>query len=171
MNHFKFLNTYNMKKMMFAFAFVLFVFNANSQWYQKYGATNINELSKEQLNYSMQNAEKKIKTGKTLNFIGISSILIGSILVVKGNNSDVDSWDEFGKSISKISYGSLFIVAGSGMMAVGIPFWLVGKDRKNSIEVALVRFNSSSLSGCKKPIYFGYKQPSTFGLSLKINFL
>ena len=63
-----------MKKILFVLVFVLFVFNANSQWYQKYGVTNINDLSEEQLKYSLHKAETNIKTGKILTFTGLVQV-------------------------------------------------------------------------------------------------
>ena len=168
MNHFKFLNTYNMKKMMFAFAFVLFVFNANSQWYQKYGVKNINELSKEQLNYCLQKAETNITTGKILTCTGLGVGLIG---IIVGAHATTNIFTEdINKTANEMTTGGVLIFTGMGAMAVGIPFWIVGASRRNKIEVALIKFNYSSCLGDYQPATLTFKQPTTIGLSFKVNF-
>jgi hypothetical protein len=77
------------------------------------------------------------------------------------------SWDA---ELTEMVTGELLFFGGMGAMAVGIPIWAVNTSRRNKIEVALINFNTSSFLQNNKQTYFGFKQPSTFGLSVKINF-
>jgi hypothetical protein len=154
-----------MKKILFVLAFVLFVFNANSQWYQKYGVTSINELGEEQLKFSLQNAKTNNNAGKILTFTGLGAVIIGTAIGFHAaDNDDID------KAVTGIAAGGLLMVVGIGAIAVGIPFWIVGARQRNQIEVALIRFNHSSYLGNYQPATLSFKQPTTIGLSLKVNF-
>jgi hypothetical protein len=158
-----------MKKIVPVIVLVLFVFNANSQWYQKkYGVTDINELRVEQLNYSLEKAETNIKTGKILTYTGLGFGVIGIIVGTHATlgifNNDID------KTLNEYTAGGMLILGGMGAMAVGIPFWIVGASRRNQIEVALIKFNNLSSLGNFNPATLSIKQPTTIGLSLKIDF-
>ena len=157
-----------MKKLLVVLVFVVFAFNANSQWYQKYGVTNINDLSEEQLQFSLHKAETNLKTGKILTFTGLGASLVGAIIAANATtgifNRNID------ETFNQYAYGSILMLGGMGAMAVGIPFWIVGASRRNQIEVALIKFSYSSYLGNYQPPNLNYKQPITIGLSLKVNF-
>lgn len=160
-----------MKRIIICALLFIVALNSHAQWfYKSYGVTNINDLSESQLKLALQDAEKKIKTGKTLTFIGIGSTILGSIIYADAMSSAGDSWDEFWNSMSKGGAGLLIASAGTASMAIGIPFWIVGVNRKNSIEVTLVNFNSSSYLRSKQSAILGYNPQTSIGLSLKINF-
>jgi len=157
-----------MKKILFVLVFVLFVFNANSQWYQKYGVTNINDLSEEQLKYSLQKAETNIKTGKILTYTGLGFGIIG---IIVGTHATLGIFNnELDKTLNEYTAGGALILGGMGAMAVGIPFWIVGTSRRNQVEVALISLKYSSYSGNYQPANLKFRQPTSIGLSLKVNF-
>ena len=109
-----------------------------NQWYNRqYGVNNINELSEAQLKMALQNAETKIKTGRILTFVGIGTTLLGGILYADGMSSAGDTWDEFWQNVGQAGGGIFLMIAGSGTIAFGVPFWIVGANRKSAIEVGL----------------------------------
>ncbi len=136
--------------------------NVQAQWYSRsFGVDNINDLNEVQLNYSLQKAKSFVKTGKILTFSGIGSFTLGTYLVVRG----LDGWvfgDGNDSHLDEIVLGEMLILAGMGSVVVGVPFWIVGARRKSKIEIALIKFNTSSLKTLG--------QPEPLGLSLKINF-
>lgn len=147
-----------MKKLLTCILLILFAVNVNAQWYQRlYGVTNINELNEEQLNIALQLSQQKIKTGKTVTFIGIGSLFLGAVTLtnVSGSDNIIDA-------SGNISAGLFFICGGIVTTAIGIPIWITGSNRKNSIEVALTRFDTSSL--------YPFKPPKITGMSLTLNF-
>lgn len=150
------------------FALFLFVSSANSQWYQKYGAESINDLSEEQLKLSLHKAETNLKTGKILTISGIGVGLIGATVALNGISNMFT--DNFEKSTDQYLNGSFITLAGIGFAAVGIPFWISGASRRNQIEVALVKFNHSSYLENHNPATLGFKQPPTIGVGVTINF-
>lgn len=160
-----------MKKFFVGALFLLLTINIQAQWYNiRYGVSNITDLSESQLKKALQNAEESIKIGKTFTFIGIGSTLLGGILVVDGLSSMNDFWESFWNGWGEAGGGTLIMNAGSGMMLLGTPFWIISANRRNSIEVALTKFNSSSFLDYSQHIFGGNAQPSTLGLRLKIFF-
>jgi len=160
-----------MKKLLIGILFFLLTINVQAQWYnRRYGVNNINDLSESQLKIALQNAEKSIKTGKTLTYIGIGTTLLGGILVADGLSSMGDSWESFWNGWGEAAGGMLLMVTGSGLMVVGIPLWAVNKSRTNSIKVTLVKFNTASFTGYNQHACYGLTQPSALGLSLEIPF-
>ena len=142
---------------------MLFTIIVDAQWYQRqYGVNDINELNEEYLKYSLQKAESNVKTGKILTYTGIGLGTVGLILGVHATSRIItDPFSSWDAELAEVVTGEILLLGGMGTMAVGIPLWSINASRRNKINVALIKFNSSS--------YLGFKQPSTFGLSITIN--
>jgi hypothetical protein len=161
-----------MKKTLFLSILVVLTISLNGQtpwYYRQYGVNNINDLSEEMLKEALQDAENKVKTGPILTFVGIGTTVVGGILYAHAMSFDGTILDEL-RQIGPGTSGVLLMIAGSGIIAIGVPFWIIGADRKNSIEVALVKFKPTSFSGYNEPTYLGSTKSEPFGLSLKIYF-
>ena len=152
-----------MKKFLVGTLLILLTVNVDAQWYSKYGVNDINELSETQLNFALQQFDKNYKAGRIVTLVGIGSELFGWSMALIA----ISTW-----SSSKFLEYSFFILVPTGIvtMCVGIPLWSVNANRKKDIELALAKFNTASFLGNNQPTYFGYKQPSAFGLSVKISF-
>jgi hypothetical protein len=151
-----------MKLFLAVFILGIFTLNVQAQWYSKsFGVDSITDLNEAQLNYLYQRAESNIKTGKIATFAGAGTFFLGAILAVNGANNWVFNGGNINQ-LDKVTAGSLLMVAGMGSFAVGVPFWIVGANRKKKIEIVLVQMKYSSFTG--------YPQPQALGLSLKIHF-
>jgi len=139
----------------------LLVLNVQAQWYSRsYGVESINDLSEAQLNYSLQRAESNVKTGKILTYSGIGAFTVGLFVAGSALNEfwlGVDDAD-----LNKYVAGSLLMLVGMGSTIVGVPFWIIGSGRKKKVEIALLNFNSTALTG--------FRQPEQFGLGVKVQF-
>ncbi len=150
-----------MKKYWVVIILGLLALNVQGQWYSRsFGVETINELSVAQLNYSLQRAEGNVKTGKILTYSGIGVFTVG--LFVAGS-----AFNEFWEGIDKqdqnrLAAGGIMMFAGIGSAAVGIPLWMINSGRKKQVEIALLRFDSSALTG--------FRQPEQFGIGVKIRF-
>lgn len=149
-----------MKTVLMVILLGFLTINVQAQWYSRsFGVDSINDLNEAQLNFLLQRAETNIKTGKILTFTGIGTFAAGTVLAASG----VDGfWSDKNNNSEKMVAGSLLILMGMGSTAVGVPFWIVGASRKKKVEIALLRFEPSTVTG--------FKQPEQIGLSLKINF-
>lgn len=149
-----------MKKFLVVLLFGFLAIDVQAQWYSRsFGVDNINDLNETQLNYSLKRAESNIKTGRILTFVGIGSFALGTVIAV----SSIDGiWTGDNNELNKWAAGSMLMLLGMGSTVVGVPFWISGASRRNKIEISLLRFNSSAITG--------YKQAEPVGLSLKINF-
>jgi MFS superfamily sulfate permease-like transporter len=129
-----------MKKLLF----MLIVFssiNLDAQWYyRQFGVTNINELNKEQLIFSLDRADRTRRTGMTLTIVGVSAIAGGYVLFIHGL-ARIGGGIE---SIGEAAAGGMIAYAGGLIAMAGVPVWIVGKSRKNTINFQLNRFNDSS---------------------------
>ncbi|WP_167617979.1 hypothetical protein [Maribellus sediminis] len=154
-----------MKKLLVFSILILFTFSVQAQWYYKYGVTNVDELTENQLKIALQQTTKRTHVGATLTFIG-AGMVIGGVALFNNATHDNDTGDAIGKGFSGASLYSFGFIS----MAVGIPIWIVNGNRKSSIELALVKFNTSSYLGNNSSENLGFKQPPNLGLSVKINF-
>ena len=129
-----------MKKTLFILiAFVLTV-SVNAQWYaNQYGVTNMNELNKEQLVLSLDQAVKIKKAGVITTVISSIALITGAVMYSKGLNEIYDTYDT-GKATSGLG---LMTVGGIGV-AVGIPLIISGAQRSNIIRVHLAKFDPLS---------------------------
>ena len=155
-----------MKKYFVGAIIFLFTINVEAQWYQrKYGVQSIGFLNETQLTKVLQHTKKNINTGQILTGAGICFEIIGGVLVA--SNFCIFCTEE---QLARVNGGTVLFAGGFITMMVGIPLWAVNGHRKKDIELALVRINAHSYLGNNQPIYFGGKQPSILGLSVKISF-
>jgi len=135
-----------MKKLTIIAVCLCFALSVNAQWYfNSYNVTNMNELSKEQLNLSLEKANKSIKTGQTLTVIGGIGCVIGGIIYSSGLSDITESttYSEIDNGLNKGMTGIYIMYAGGIMATVGIPIWISGFTRKEQIEIALVKFQTT----------------------------
>lgn len=126
-----------MNKLIFAFFLTLLTFQAEAQGY--------NSLNQAQLKLSLDQANKKISTGKTLTFLGSLTTIGGFALYISGLNGLIDeNYTNDDSSTSKM-FGGLFVsLGGIGMLGAGIPIWITSSNRKDKIELQLLKYNGST---------------------------
>ena len=150
-----------MKKLVVVLFLALFVINVQAQWYSRsFGVDNINDLSQAQLNYALQRAQSNVKIGRILTLSGVGAFTVGTVIAATSLGGFLSTWDT--NELDTYVAGSMLMLLGMGSSAVGLPFWIIGANRKKKVEVALLRFNTSAITR--------YRQPEQFGLSLKVNF-
>ena len=134
-----------MKKLILIFTILVSFGIANAQWYYtKYGVTNINELTKEQCDLALQQANKTISFGKEMTVGGSGVLIIGGILYGSGLIK-IDSSPLFsGKGVIEVVSGAFLIGVGTIITCIGVPLWISGASRKSKIEIALVKFEDTS---------------------------
>jgi hypothetical protein len=131
-----------MKKLIFSL-FVFWTLTISAQWYtDQFGVTNMNELSKEQLNIAFTQAEKTTNIGIVMTIIGIPAIIIGGVMYSKGLNEIVE--EDVDQGLDKSIAGALIMGVGGISMSIGIPLWMMGNNRKNIITVHLAKFKEQS---------------------------
>ena len=113
-----------------------------------------NELNKDQLDLALKQASKTIKSGKILTIVGGCAFTTGVILMTSAFGDIVE-----GGSNTEAKAGGGYVLFFGGLVAtlVGVPSWLIGADKKNKIELELVRFNpvgSVSINGIGLKIRF-----------------
>ncbi len=125
---------------------LLFVAPTTAQWYSRqYGVDDINELTIDQLEYSLGKATSLKTGGILLTVVGTSAMLGGFImagnamehtLTLKATEKDAI---HYGFSIVLV-YGGFFLDA------AGIPLWIIGEHRRTDIEFSRKYLFSSSIS-------------------------
>ena len=131
----------------------LFVYS--SQEVEKYsiGVPSKRPLSKEQLDLALSKARGQINAGKALTFVGSGTTIIGIWTYTNGIN-DIGTGNH---GTSRALTGLLTTVVGVGLMCAGLPNWLTGINKKNKIEIELVKFKSpetASINGIGIKIRF-----------------
>jgi len=155
-----------MKKLLIGILLILFVINVDAQWYyRKYGVIYFSDLTEMQLKQGLQISKRNIALGISLTTVGVVTIACGTGLMIDANKKKY--WDD---ELAEGLLGAGVIFLGMIPTIVGISIWVVNANRKNSIEVALVKFNTTSFLGNNQSTYFGYKQPTALGVSVKISF-
>lgn len=148
---------------------ILFTLNVQAQWYtQKYGVNDLNELSQAQMEFSLSKTEKNIKTGKILTYTGLGAGMVGMIIGAHATGGILERGID--DTMAEFTAGGMLMLGGITCMVIGIPLWAVNANRRNEIEIALLKFNTTSYLGNNYPTNFKFKQPPNLGLSLKINF-
>lgn len=149
-----------MKKLLVLAALGFLFLNVQGQWYSRqFNVNSIDDLSQAQLNYALQRAEANLKAGKILTLSGVGAFTVGTIIAAAAF-SDFWNWDDSDTGLYVT--GGMLMFLGMGSTAVGIPFWTHGATRRNKVEVALIKFNTSAVSG--------FRQPAQLGLCVNINF-
>src|SRR4030042_2167107 len=122
---------------------VFIAVHSHAQWYTKqFGVNDISELNKDQLNIAFTKAEKTTKAGIAMTAIGLPVFIVGSVFIYNGLN-------EFGEldieqGVNKLGTGAFMMCAGGLSAGIGIPLWIVGKNRKDIITVHLAKFTGTS---------------------------
>lgn len=110
---------------------------------QNFGVTDMNDLTKEQCELGLTQADKQIKTGKTLTFVGGAISVVGIIIYSSSLNDIVESDDfDYSDELNKGTAGTLVTLAGGTMASIGIPLWLVGSNRKSEFELHLKKYDT-----------------------------
>jgi hypothetical protein len=141
-----------MKKLISICFLLFFVVIGNAQVNNK---TSINELNQDQLNLALKHSSKTIKTGKILTFIGAGAVIVGVVIVSTIPIEDIFKLDNSART--KAVTGEILFIGGCVSAVTGIPVWIVGANKKNKIELELVKFNpkgSASINGIGLKIYF-----------------
>jgi len=147
-----------MKKLTLSLLILCFAFSVNAQWYyNSFNVSNVNDLNQDQLNLSLTKANQSIKTGSIMTGVGAGVCIIGAIMYSSGLSNIVSSTTYSGidKGLNKGIAGAYIAGAGGIIACIGIPIWISGSMRKNDIEIALVKFQSTgSINGIGLKIRF-----------------
>ena len=128
-------------KTLLTISIVMSSLNLNAQWYHRqFNVTNINDLNQDQLNLALKKSSNIIKSGVFLFGLGLIGIRVGNELKQYS-----------GKQIER----AFMCVPGIAVSGIGFVAILVGAERKNSIKIALTKFQPTG---------------SINGLGLKVNF-
>ncbi|HEY5470065.1 MAG TPA: hypothetical protein VIK07_06060 [Bacteroidales bacterium] len=131
-----------MKKLILGFSLALIsIFSLNGQWYvKKYHVSDINFLTKEQLEVSLGECKLGLLTSAGVAGLGILAILVAKY----GDMSIDDDASVFEQLIGESGKKGIGIVAGVGMFAGGTVASIVFAGRKGSINSALQIKNQST---------------------------
>jgi hypothetical protein len=131
-----------MKKLILVLLFSSCVMTTFSQYREP--------LTREQLQFSLEKADKMKSGGTILCILGGIGLVSGAIMYISGlsdmtaENSTNSIDKDLTKSLAGIAVGAVGVVG----LGVGIPFAIVGSNKKNNIELELMRFKgTASISG------------------------
>ena len=137
-----------MKRVICLLMLLVFLSSVNAQFFQ-YNSINIlnyEKMNKEQLDLALTKVNKNIKIGQTMTGIGIGAVIIGGVIYGAGINSlSSGSMGGYAPAIS----GSLLLYGGIITAGIGIPVWMINDDKKNNIEVSLVKYSGTSQIGIR----------------------
>ena len=125
---------------------LLFPIGLKAQWYQSYGVTNINELSKDQLNMALLKANNTINAGKILTIGGLIGFVGGYIIYTTSLNNIAN-----GNTLNPggAEGGALIMWTGAMAAGIGIPLLISGGNRKSDIQIALKKYENVGMIGLK----------------------
>jgi hypothetical protein len=138
-------------KRLISICFVLFfVVTGNAQVNNK---PKLNELNQDQLNLALTKSKKTKVSGIILTFAGLGVAIIGERIML----DEATKWpgDDYNKT--RDNTGLSMLIIGGATMCIGIPCWIVGANKKEKIEIELVKFNpkgSASINGIGLKIRF-----------------
>lgn len=121
-----------MKKAFLLLSVMIMLCNiSDGQWLQrKYNVTNINQLSKEQLQEAYGKTKMKVWTGAAFSYIGTMSLLLGA--TTKTTTKSTRGPEGEGQA-----YKQVFLVMGTAFEAIGLPLLLSNAQRLKSIKHAM----------------------------------
>ncbi len=106
------------------------------------GAQVYSTMNQEQLNLALEKAESSIRAGRKLTIIGAVVGVAGfTAFIVDSRDTGKDVGLSFSSTLAEI----LVTAAGLGMMGAGIPKWILGKNKKDKIEIELVKLKSPGM--------------------------
>ena len=133
-----------MKKLTLILGMIVITLTINAQWYAtQYGVTNMNELTKPQLNLAFDQGMKLKKAGVITTVISGAMLVVGSVMYSSGLNDIVSSstYNGIESGVSKGTNGAMLMYAGGLGVCVGIPIWIVGVQRVNTVNIHLAKFD------------------------------
>jgi hypothetical protein len=124
-------------------------------WFLLFFVLSANGQSKNSLIFgnALARDKKMQRTGKTLT-------IIGGVAVFAGNIMYYEIYNDYGNKTppdAKLSTYRSVMIGGLGLMAAGIPIWVIGvvRERNITIEADLVRFKgAASVNGIGLTIRF-----------------
>lgn len=133
-----------MKKLLVVIGILIMATAMNAQWYaNQYGVTNMNDLTHEQLDLSMQQALKLKKAGVITTVVSTGFVIIGLAMYSRGLDQISTSTTYGG-----IDDGADRAYSGAGVFyigligeCVGIPLWIAGAQRSNIVKIHLAKFD------------------------------
>ena len=151
-----------MKKAFFFVAAILISASVHCQWYHRqYGVSDLNQLTKEQLNIALKKANGGVTCGTVLSLAGAIGI-VGSLIILKDSNKP----ENIGKSF-----------VGLGLLALSIPLELtglvvLGTHRSRVISIKEAMKNTELKIGLINLREFTADSflPATTGLSVSFRF-
>jgi hypothetical protein len=138
------------KKLISICFLLFFVVTGNAQVNNK---PKLNELNQDQLNLALTKSKKTTITGIILTSAGFGAAIIGERIVV----DEASKWPGPNYNENRANTGSAMLIIGGATMCIGIPLWIVGANKKNKIELELVKFNpkgSASINGIGLKVRF-----------------
>ncbi len=108
-------------------------------------AQSYSTMNQEQLQFALEKAKSKTSTGAVLTVLGTLATVGGTILYVNGLNGIV--YDDYGniQDNTNEALGGIFVMcAGMGMLGAGIPIWITGANKKEKIELQLLKYQGSA---------------------------
>jgi hypothetical protein len=130
--------------LIFSFLFLgqLLPHSANAQWYQKqYGADSISDLTEDQYNSALQNADRNLNAAKRLAKVGLGMTVGGAGLAGVGflvlmDGMTVERFKgQFDVGIGAIFGGIIISQLGIIPLLVAAPLKIIGSKRKSDIEM------------------------------------
>jgi len=137
--------------------------SANGQWFNKqFGVENINDLTEDQVNDALQKANLNVKKGKIVTFIGLGFIASGSGLFIHAANQFNGPAGRSPSSplsfVSGLLGGALLVGLGAAAIPLGIPTWIIGKNRISDVNKAF----GNNLSSVKISPSISWQQKNCF---------
>lgn len=120
------------------------------------GAQSYSSMNQEQLQFALEKANNKKSGGIVLTVLGTLTTIGGTLLYANGLNGIV--YDDYGniEDNTNEALGGIFVMcAGMGMLGAGIPIWITSANKKEKIELQLLKYKGSA---------------SAFGVGFKITF-
>ncbi len=148
-----------MKKTIVILIALCFTLMAQGQWHSnQYNVTDMNELTKAQLEMSMDQAIKLKKGGMITTGLSTVLTIVGTVMYANGLD-DIISATTYGgidDGLDKGLNGALLMYVGVAGMSVGIPLWIIGAQRENSVKVHLVKFDQMGFNSPRMGVGFSY---------------
>lgn len=151
-----------MKKLIVVLGILIMAMAVNAQWYaNQYGVTNMNDLTHEQLDIAMSQALKLKKAGTITTVVTTAFAIIGTGMYIGGLNDITSSTTYSGidDGASKAYSGVGLMTVGYLGMCVGIPLWIAGGQRSNTVKIHLAKFDQ-----------MGYVSKPAMGMGFTLTF-
>lgn len=154
-----------MKKAFLLLCVMIMLCNiSDGQWLQrKYNVTDINQLSKEQLQDAYRKTKTKVWTGAAFTYIGTMNLLLGAS--IKTTTKSTRGPEGEGQA-----YKQAFLVMGTAFEAIGLPLLLTNSQRLKSIKHAMRNTEISLYPAILPNNSLSWESMLTPVLTVRINF-